>query len=225
MIFMIGRTLARAASGASAKKTGPKPDPTPAGPFAVAVIVILTVVFGALLARHSLPFWYAVACPVAAGVVALGSLFTRGVSDAQRAQRKLADLPNPENTAFSSAQLRQRAASCPDQGIITPEINQSPAEELWLTRRQMTAVVEDDKRTLRVAGILAASCPLCGAESAALACKPLPGRYLYILDRSRGAMAHAERIAQAVNDGTAKITEVVAQFDGAVPDEIWGLLL
>jgi hypothetical protein len=72
----------------------------------------------------------------------------------------------------------------------------------------------------RIAGILLATCPVCGAGEAEF-CKYTEGVPAVVLDRERRITVHGARIGVAVKQGTSQVQDVVAQFDGKVPDEVW----
>lgn len=200
--------------------------PTPSGPVVAGIIVaIVSLVVVINLATHSVPGMLAtLAIPVIAGLIFV-SLFVNGATEAARKQdavRKM-NIPAPP-PATLAADLRVRASelrggiSVLDRPPVTAPAP-VPASRT-ITVRQLREDKDEDTRLMRVAAILVSACPECESEEAEL-CRPIEGVTWYALDQPRGLFAHARRIGSAVRTRTAKIEDVVAQFDGNVPDNVW----
>jgi hypothetical protein len=80
------------------------------------------------------------------------------------------------------------------------------------------------KRLHRVADLLNVTCPLC-SSAPGVSCAVKSGNMHYLLDEERGLIAHGLRIQKAVAEGEAGVDDVVAQFDGRVPESLWAGLL
>jgi hypothetical protein len=79
-------------------------------------------------------------------------------------------------------------------------------------------------RLKRVHAILTASCPVCGSLYG-VSCKVTPGVTHYVLDTERELYGHGLRIQKSIQKGFANLDDVVAQFDGNVPESLLASLL
>ncbi len=131
-------------------------------------------------------------------------------------------LPGPVNTDHTPAQYRERAAQLapPAPPMTIP----APARPATISVKELRLGQVEDARLQRVASILLVSCPYCAASEIEF-CKPVAGETWYALDKGRGIYAHSLRIIKAVSSGTARLDDVTAQFDGNVPESLWGALL
>lgn len=233
--FWLARTALRSIGRAKSNSGIPADQvkPTPVGPVTIATIVgFLTLVVGSFYEYGKVPSWIT-AGSLLLGVMVLGSLFIRGVSENWRRQDALARIPNPENmvrTAPSASQMRARAAEL-TSAVITieqppaappapPVAVPAPRSPRIQTRRQILSDGDLDLRLRRIAAILIVECPVCRAGEAEF-CKMQPGEAVCLLDRERGITVHGQRIGKSVKLNIAKITDVVAQFDNRVPDSVW----
>jgi hypothetical protein len=196
------------------------------------VIIITSVIAVVFMMAHGLNNGLLTACIIGFSALVLGSIFFRGVSGSQgnRARlREMPGVPSPEMTAYRTQQMRARAGSLSTTTVLDKpaEATAAPAparpvpqRTVVMTYRQMLDDRELTERMTRVAGIMITACPVCSAGGAD-ACAFTPGITVYLLDRDRGLVAHGARIGRAVKAGTAKITDVMAQFKGSVPDDVW----
>lgn len=93
-----------------------------------------------------------------------------------------------------------------------------------VTLRQLRDSADEDERLRRVASVLVRSCPFCGAAEAEV-CRPVAGFKWYALDRARGVYAHSLRIQKTLAKDPAALPAMLAQFDNALPEEIWSSLI
>lgn len=167
---------------------------------------------------------------VLASLLITGSLFVRGASEywQQHANPPApATGSNPDTTAQV---LRERAAAIEQEEVTAktaPTARPASLPFEWPKREFVSpGMVKDDhelqERLLRVAAILVAPCPECSAEEAEF-CTVVGDDPSYMLDRERSIWVHGRRIGHAVKIGAARVTDVVAQFNGNehVPAEVW----
>jgi len=93
-----------------------------------------------------------------------------------------------------------------------------------VTVRGMREQAAELKRTRRVAGVLGTRCSMCGSVPG-VSCAMTPGVVIYLLDAKRDLYAHGIRIQRAISEGTATLDDVIAQFDGSVPESLLASLL
>jgi hypothetical protein len=79
-------------------------------------------------------------------------------------------------------------------------------------------------RLKRVHAILTASCPVCGSLYG-VSCKVTPGVTHYVLDTERDLYGHGLRIQKSIQKGFANLDDVIAQFDGNVPESLLASLV
>jgi hypothetical protein len=221
--------------------------PTPAGPF---VVGALLAIVGAVVFENEttgLTAGFVNTLAVAGGVLVVGGILVAGARQAPKKQAavRALDIPvtphheAPEDMRARAAQLSaytpRHAATLPMEQPARPPASPRHAATATMERpaqpgARITTVarlrddVLEDVRLRRVAAILVAACPYCGADEAEF-CVPVENITWYQLDRTRGIFAHGERIAASVTAGIAKIQDVVGQFDGNIPDQIWSLIL
>jgi hypothetical protein len=174
--------------------------------------------------------------PLALGLLLLGGILVSGAAEADRAKRKLRNLPSAPTAADearATALMRAQAAGWQFRGDTAtlplpkpPQARPRPAQTRprVATRAQIKLDAEEDERLLRIAAIIVQSCPFCGGEEGGL-CYPIEGYKWYALDRARGIYAHPMRIAKAIGNKSAELEDVLAQFDGNMPEEIMVSLL
>jgi hypothetical protein len=93
-----------------------------------------------------------------------------------------------------------------------------------MTVGQMRGRADAIKRLRRVFGILSVGCPVCGSTMQ-VSCKVTPNMLHYVLDADRELYAHGLRIQRSIQEGRASLDEVIAQFDGNVPESLLASLL
>lgn len=159
-----------------------------------------------------------------ASALIIGSLFVRGAQDAWKVIGNPPAPPEPDHTARD---LRARAAAIEQEEATTETARPASLPFEWPKREFVSpAMIADDaelqERLLRVAAILVSPCPECNAEEAEF-CAVVGEDPAYVLDSERKIWAHGRRIGHAIKIGAAKVTDVVAQFDGNenVPAEVW----
>jgi hypothetical protein len=232
-VFWIARSVIRSAGRPSSRKTEPRPRPerTQADWLIVTVIFITGAVVVILGVARLGPLALGVLIPAALGLFILGGVFLSSAMASGRAQRKIRDLPTiaaAADEARKTLEMRAQAAGWQFRGDTAvralpkpPQARPRPAQQRprVITRRQIMLDAEDDARLLRIAAILVQPCPFCGAEEGGL-CLPVEGCKWYALDRARGIYAHPMRIAKAIGSKSAELEDVLAQFDGNLPEDI-----
>ena len=225
MFFWMARSAARAANKSMTGKGVPRNQvkSTPCHPFAVFLIItVLVISIGWMGLTHHLNNGMLTFDIVASSSLAITGLLTAGPRDGTR---KLTDLPNPENILpkqATSSELHTRAQALsgdPEQ----PATATLALPVGWATIAQLRGAADDDEHMMRVASVLIMPCRLCRVKGGQ-SCRPVrpDDPDLYVLDRTRNLYAHGTRIGFAIRKGTAKITEIVAQFgDAKVPDSVW----
>lgn len=189
------------------------------GPGIASVIAITSLIVIGVMMVNGLSNGLLTACIFGFSALILGSLFIRGVSGARQKQVKLRSIPAPRRE-YTATQLRERASLITvAPRVVKPDVTPIDPRQV-VTYKQIRTDRELDARMLRVAAILVAPCPACGAGEAEF-CTFLPDEPTYMLDSDRTIVAHGKRIGNAVKTHTAKVTEVVAQFNGHVPDDVW----
>lgn len=191
--------------------------------FIRALVIILSAAAIVFMMIHGLSNGLLFACIIVFTLLIAGGWLLRGGFRDSAVKSVLPDSSSPGNARYSAQELRERAdrlasAVVPEDTATEPPV---PAARPVRTYRQMLSDRDLDERMKRVAGILIAPCPACGQTEPGLVCKPLDGMEMYLLDRDRALIAHGARIGAAIRTGTARVTDVVAQFDGTVPDDVW----
>jgi hypothetical protein len=236
-VFWIIRSAIRSA-GRSRAKSEPKPkgERAPAGALAVlAVFAAMAYVVGTgMLTGHlpAAPIMFAI--PVVLGFTILGGTLGKArKSTRPRALDHIPAAPSAADEARKTALMRAQAAGVQFRGDTAarplpkpPQARPRPAKAKprVVTRKVIALDAEDDARLLRIAAILVESCPFCGVGEAEL-CEPVEGYKWYALDRGRGIYAHALRISKALAKGSAKLEDVLAQFDNQMPEELWASII
>ena len=207
----------------------------PAG--VIAVIVMISLVVTGVMMVTGLKDGLLTACIIVFPVLIFGGWFFVGVSESSKARaqlRELPSLPNPETELHRTQAMRERvsqlsAVKVPERPSPAPEtvaparpepVAAVPRPRTVKTYRQLLGDRELTERMRRIAGILLADCPVCEAGEAEF-CSYRPDAMVSVLDRQRQIVVHHARIGHAVKTGTAKVTDVVAQYDGHVPDSVW----
>lgn len=195
------------------------------GPVVGTAILVTSVVVIGVMMVNGLNNGMLIACIVGFSALILGSLFVRGVYGELHKQDQIRTLPAPPRQEYTATQLRERASLITvTPRVVIPEAPRAREATLpprvVMTYKQVQADRELDERMLRIAAIIVARCPACNAGEAEF-CTFLPDEPTYLLDRDRTIVAHGKRIGNAVKTHTAKVTEVVAQFNGHVPDDVW----
>lgn len=164
--------------------------------------------------------------------IGIGSLASMGISGTRRAHRDNQDLrrlpDRPQGPLFSPTDMRLRATQLSSrQGQSAPKggtavLLKAPpsAAPRTVTVRQLQQDKDEDTRLMRVAAILVVGCPLCQAQDTEL-CEPIADQVWCQLDGQRGIFAHPQRIGFAIKARIANVEDIVAQFEGSVPDEVW----
>jgi hypothetical protein len=93
-----------------------------------------------------------------------------------------------------------------------------------MTVSAMRQRASDIKRLARVHAVLHASCPMCGSIYG-VSCAVTPGVTHYLLDDSRELFAHGLRIQKGLELGWINMDDLIAQFDGKVPESLLASLL
>lgn len=192
--------------------------PTPVHkPVAVAIVIMSAIVIGITVAAGTVAgsAGLLTACIVGFSLLILGSLFVRGVQESLGKQRKLSILP-PIPPPPTADQMRERADVL-DKLEVVPEPRVIREAKSY---GQMVAERELDERMMRCAAILIAPCPACNAGEAEF-CTFTEGEYITVMDAERGLIAHNKRVGNAIKLHTAKVTDVVAQFNNHVPEDVW----
>jgi hypothetical protein len=165
-----------------------------------------------------------------AGFIRLGGIARSGRRD-RRALAALPSAPTMADEAAVTARMRAQAAGWRFRGDTAtlplpkpPQARPRPAQPRprVVTRKVIALDAGEDERLLRIAAILLRPCAFCGAGEGEL-CRPIENYKWYALDRERGVYAHALRISRAVAEG--ELENVLAQFDGNMPEEIWSAVL
>jgi hypothetical protein len=204
-------------------KGGIKPSevkPTPVHSGVAWLIVIISVIVIGVMMVTGLSNGLLTACIIGFSALILGSLFVRGVSESSPRRVQELDIPAPR-PAPTPASMRARAdqlARPKPEPQAEPEVVPEPRQVM--TFKQVREDRDLDERMRRIACILISACPACGAGEAEF-CTFLPDEPTYMLDRDRTIVVHGKRIGNAIKQHTAKVTEVVAQFDNHVPDDVW----
>ncbi len=168
----------------------------------------------------------------AAGIFRLGGVIRERRAAAIRIAR-IPVAPSAADEARATALMRAQAAGWQFRGDTAtlplpkpPQAHPRPAQTRprVATRAQIKLDAEEDERLLRIAAIIVQPCPFCGADEGGL-CYPIEGCKWYELDRARGIYAHPMRIAKAIGNKSAELEDVLAQFDGNMPEEIMVSLL
>ena len=134
------------------------------------------------------------------------------------------DVPSIEGWKWDRVALTQRecnrAMNMATQAAKAETTAGQLEREARIQRRKRTR--EREGRQDLVAGILKASCTICGAESGAV-CRTTEGEMI-LLDKSHGIMVHPFRIASAVITGQANHDQIKTQFAGKVPVSLQAVL-
>jgi hypothetical protein len=232
MIFWALRSAVNGISKANSKPSAPqeevvKGNYVPGGITVIIAAISLVVILAGVASGH-LIYWAIGGCVFGFPVLIMAGWFMGGVHDMEAKQRtldSLPDLPNPEN---EMAAMRQRAAVLEHTSVTEPFPTRKtsvtpppvPPQRVIKTRKQIATDHDLDQRLMRVAAILVAPCPACNAGEAEF-CTFLPDVAVSMLDRERALVVHDARIGHSVKLGIAKVADVVAQFDGNVPDGVW----
>lgn len=196
-------------------------------PVAWIIFLVTALIIVVMLATNHLNNGLMIACIIGFPVLIFGSLFVKGVSEVSVNQKRLDTLPTlkPPDTAKALRARADRLAlsqkSCAPASVqdVLPEARVVKPARIT-TLRELQADRELTERMMRAARIIIAECPACGAEEASL-CTFVEGEYVTVLDAERGIIAHNKRVGNAIKTHKAKVTEVVAQFDGHVPEDVW----
>ena len=221
---MLLRQVGRGIQPRGVKRTEVRPTPIHK-PVALIIVLVSALVIGLSLA-NGLDNAYLTACIIGFPALILASLFISGAASAAGKQRAIRYIPE-EPAAHSATELRQRANAIAATAVheLQAAEPQTAAVSLAEPRRARTysqglTEAELNQRMLRVAAIIVAPCPACGVQGEEL-CAFVQGETVYLLDRERHIAAHGKRIGNALKTRTAKASEVVAQFDSSVPDDVW----
>lgn len=228
MIFGVLRVLNGVPKGGIPRS---QVKPTDVGkPVAVAIVVASIVVIGVMMAS-GLSNGLLIGCIIGFSALILGSLFVRGVSGASHRQAKLSNLPVPRATP-TPAQMRARADQLEQVRPVPETALEDTVPVAHVVRPAGTYQQQQEDRELtermeRVAALLIATCPDCGAGEAQLcsfrvftAANP-SGPPATLLDRERNIIVHDSRIGVSIRERIAKVTDVVAQYNDQVPESVW----
>lgn len=110
------------------------------------------------------------------------------------------------------------------QSMTTAMRNLPDPKPEIMTVGQMRQRAEQIKRLARVHAVLHASCPMCGSIYG-VSCAVKPGVTHYLLDADRELFAHGLRIQKGLELGFINMNDLIAQFDGNVPESLLASLL
>lgn len=143
---------------------------------------------------HTLNLTSAILVPVISAIVILISCMVRGVSKPQGGKKVVAKYAvNP----------------APHTGAQTTSWREMKQRADLLTRRY------------RIAALIVPDCPICRATTGQSCTINAEDRFT-LLDKAENIRVHNMRIQKAVMEGWAKADDVIAQFDGRLPE---GLIL
>lgn len=240
-MFLMFRLLRGASKGVAAGRGVTVKKQSPCDPVCVGLMLGISILSLAYMLVNGLNNGLLTADIIALSVIGFIGLL---VGDDRRRTRQLADTPEPPRT-FTATELRARADQLtPDTTIVDvpadwrpvrcPDVRFEQPSQVTLTEQpdlgpvatlaRLEGEYELDERMRRVAAIMITECPVCDAGEAEI-CGLLENEPWYLLDSEIGIIAHGRRIGKAVKEGNAQITDVVAQFDGHTPDEVWASAL
>ncbi len=206
--------------------------PTECGPFVVGVIVgLLILIVGLSLANGGQVV--AIITPIAAlmGLLILGGVMAGAGQGTKSKSKALKDFPVLPTQRQEADRLRtaisertgviDRPAKAPPEPVLArPEPVLARPEPMVATRAQVLSEEDLNERMVRVAQIMLAKCPTCTAHDEQF-CTFQPGQPVTVLDRERGIIVHDSRVGFAVKAKTARVTDVIAQYGGRIPDSVW----
>jgi hypothetical protein len=245
MIFWALRSAVSGISQSSGKKPPQeevvKGNYVPGGIVAIIAIISVIVVLAGVASGHLIN-WALGGCVIGFPVLIMAGWFMSGVNDMEAGQRLLDDLPDLPRPEDEMLAMRQQASRLDygrartredrelfEQASVTEPLRERktsvtpvpvPSPRVIKTRRQIAEDHDLDQRLMRIGAILVAPCPACNAGEAEF-CTFLPDVPISLLDRERSIVVHDARIGRSVKLGIAKVADVVAQFDGHVPDGVW----
>lgn len=195
--------------------------PKPAGPVGLLGITgcIAVMVYGNVTHQWTVA-WFIV-LPLVCSAFIITGWITRYAGRQHAIDIALKNLPAPPRPPASGAELRERAR----QLSLASKTAQPPAPVTGALRnvktyKQMTTERELTERMRRIAAILLTACPVCQSDGGNL-CRFVPDAPVSLLDREQAIVVHDARIGTAIKAGTAKVTDVVAQFANQVPGTVW----
>jgi hypothetical protein len=217
-MFMGFRIISMATRGfgnAMQGKGSPKGSRNPIGWVGVVPVIIFGIIF---IIHGPTVGLFVVAVLVLSPLVAIGMLMA-APGGSREATRKLEDMPDPLRPPTPDA-MRARARELKVAGSPAPRGVPQPVQQV-MSRDEILA---DRDRLLRVAGILGVSCPVCG-RMRNTSCAFTERMSLVELDEGRCLYAHDLRIQKSVQTGSATREDVIAQFDGNIPEHLMVALL
>jgi hypothetical protein len=93
-----------------------------------------------------------------------------------------------------------------------------------MTVSAMRQRAEQIKRLARVHELIIVSCPMCGSGYG-VSCAVKPGVTHYLLDAEREIFVHGLRIQKGIEKGYVNMNDLIAQFNGNVPESLLASLL
>jgi hypothetical protein len=238
MLFWAARSVMRNA-GKSSNRGVQRPKPTPdpknkSARGAIIAVIVVCICMALIVGTPNLLWMWVVPIVVIPPIWFIGVLL--GASPDRNAGQRIMNLKatTTYDEVVKTHQLQERIRKLEEPPVRTSKPPRVTAPVRVASRSAVTVPVprrrtsindllsdeELTERMKRIAGILLASCPVCGAGEAEF-CTYVADARVSLLDRERAIVAHDARIGAAIKQGTSQVQDVVAQFENHVPDSVW----